>query len=136
MYTLSFKHDKKSIIKTLALGAALIIAFFGTKQIIFAVISSNADVGVADTNVVYDKEIKEDNTDEKDDVAATSLLSIQFPTVISLQQIIYTEHFAGEEFTDYEKEMFARIVIEEGLEATRSSIKRTIFGCSTINLIR
>ena len=90
------KKDKKLIIKTLILGAALIVSYFGIKNITVAALSSE------DTGGSF---------------SGQTLVTYNFPPTIAEQQLIYTEGVVGESFTPEEREAFEVIFNMEGLKA-------------------
>jgi hypothetical protein len=90
------QKDKKLIIKTLILGVALIVSYYGIKNISIGVLSSSSSGG---------------------EFSGESLIYYTIPPTIAQQQIIYTEDAAGTSFTPEEKEMFARVFKVEGLAA-------------------
>ena len=90
------RKDKKLIIKTLILGVALIVSYYGIKNISIGVLSSSGTGG---------------------EFSGESLIYYTIPPTIAQQQLIYTEDAAGTSFTPEEKEMFARVFKVEGLAA-------------------
>lgn len=96
-----FKKDKRLIVKTLILGASLMVAFFGIKAALFNVLASS------NTNAEY----------------TGKTFSFRVPVTIPTQQIIYTEHVAGTSFTQEEKKLFKEFYNIKGLEKHKEKYK-------------
>ena len=94
--------DKKLIIKTLILGIALVVSYYGIKNISIGVLSSEGSGG---------------------EFSGESLIYYTVPPTIAQQQIIYTEDQAGTSFTEEEKEMFALVFDVEGLKEHKEKYK-------------
>ena len=98
--------NKKLIIKSLILGATLIIAYFGIKNAAFAVLGSNS------TQAEY---------------TGRSFVEFSFPTAIATQQIIFTEDAAGTSFTSEEKALFEKFFISEKISEHKEKYANNIW---------
>ena len=88
------KKNKKLIVKTLILGAGLIVAYFGIKAAVFAAMASEK------TGAEY---------------LGDTFVNLSQSTTIATQQVIYTEHVAGTSFTAGEKELFDKFFNREAI---------------------
>lgn len=96
------KKNKKLIFKTLILGIALVVSYFGIKNISIIALSSESSGG---------------------NFSGQSLVHYSVPPTIAEQQIIFTEHVAGTSFTPEEREAFEVIFNVEGLNAHKEKYK-------------